>query len=803
MGNIRITALIVFIGLVIASLTIIPASAMVTQGYCTDAEVYLGGSCTIIGLLESGDRNSSVFKVEDIDLNPPYQAEMKISGWWDNLGVFGYDEIISAGNTYTYTNPSDSNDFIQFQVTSIFGGGDNPFVELGDVNYQQTFYVSTGGSDSNNGNVPGNSWLTMTKAMSSVYDGVDVIVSSGTYVGGVIDYTGVLDSPIIFKSNDHATITENIAETYKSPFQTTSNKDYIEISGFNITVSSGTAFGVRYMASGTNTYGWRIYNNDFYNYQAIPNINIGNTINIIDYQIYGNTIHTGDGVFIQSLNTCTSGNIYNNTFLSGSISTVTNCLPYSGTIGNYYYNYAGIDENGDKIGDTSHNGDLYPKMDRESGYVKNAYGIPVDNATVTQISATYRNTTSDANGYYALSTIGRDTVTLYAIKDAVYGNATVNYDAVNANITIGVSGYNNTNTIIFSSDSNPDNVITSVPMNVTFWVNTWEAYDTSGIYHLDIYYPDGSLVESRTLNPVGVYDHFQQNWFNVNWGAEPGTYLFRLIDFGNLIELTNATIDVGAEDTALIYFSSDLSGLNRISSALFNHTVYLQISHMNANYINYSYNISILTPTNTPFYNWTTTTEYGYASWYTPSTSTGTWTVNFIRKNLSNNSELIMNTTTLYLSQEETPPPINLSVLSGYVREAGSLNAIYQASVVAGSYSASTNALGYYIITNMLDGNYTITASKTGYNSSSTNRTIANGSISNVNFILNCAGACPTPTPTPTGTGTGTPTPTSTGGGIIPGSTTDETIASNFWTMLFLVLVLYIIAFFWTIGDKE
>ena len=252
-------------------------------------------------------------------------------------------------------------------------------------------------------------------------------------------------------------------------------------------------------------------------------------------------------------------------------------------------------------------------------------------------------------------------------------------------------------------------------------------------------------------------------------------------------------------DYASMYFSSDLAGLNRITSALFNHTVFLQFNHPNGDYANYSYNFSLLTPTSTPFHNWTTTIEYGYSYWYTPSTGTGTWTVNFIRKNLTDSSELIMNTTTLYLSQEETPPPVNLSVLSGYVREAGSLNPIYQASVVAGSYSASSNAVGYYTIPNMLDGNYTITASKTGYNSSSTTRTIANSSINNVNFILNCTGACPTPTPT----GTPTVTPTPTGTGITPGSTTDATIASNFWTMLFIVLCLYGIALFWTIGDKE
>ncbi len=831
MDSFRIIAL----ALILFSIAVIHGSAMVTSGACSGEVISYYDLCTAPGFQLSDTKSNVTFDLIDVDDNPPAQAWIKISAFWDNVGVYGYDESnLVTGVVYRYSNPSDSNDFVEFTLNSIWKSDELPYIEFGDINYQQTFYVSTGGSDLNNGNVPSNSWATIDKAVDTIRDGVDVIVSSGNYDGyhTFINWNGLSNAPIIFKGDGSYPVWGASSWGDLNIWA----GQYFNFSGFTFPPQNTgeIEFGCNGVVGHINIYDNYITNNKVYPYYGAINYYSCNA-GLSDIHIFNNTFN-GDYIFYINGGS-QSANTFNNNFVNSTDYGVFSNAAWN-IDGNYWIGYTGIDINGDKIGDTPMetgvNDDAYPKMDRESGYVKYSNGTAVDGATVSQIGATYRNTTSDASGYYALSTIGRDTITLFAQKNSSFGNATVTYDSSNANITIGVSGYNNTNTIIFSSDSNPANEINHSAIDTYFWANVWiEDYDPEHDYYsLRVYYPNGDLKD-----PDAVISDAQpaQVQYKINSNEDYGNYLFISHSYYFDEDLANNTIlihnasDINDSvhncdcidhctpgyfvstrfcinpyaDYAGMYFSSDISGLNKISSAFFNHTVYLQISHPNGDYTNYSYNISILKPDNSPFYNWTTTTEYGYASWYTPSIAVGTWTVNFVRKNLTDSSELVMNTTSLYLSDEGTPPPVILSSISGYVREIGSLNAIYQASVAAGSYSTSTNAMGYYNLTNMLNGNYTVTASKTGYNSSSINKTINNASFTNVNFLLNCTGVCPTPTSTGTPTGSPTPTPTGTGGGITPGSTTDADIATMFWTMLFLVLVLYIIAFFWTIGDKE
>lgn len=75
--------------------------------------------------------------------------------------------------------------------------------------------------------------------------------------------------------------------------------------------------------------------------------------------------------------------------------------------------------------------------------------------------------------------------------------------------------------------------------------------------------------------------------------------------------------------------------------------------------------------------------------------------------------------------------------LEGYVYESGSTNPIENATVVAGTYSATTNAAGFYSITGMLTGTYDVTASATGYFAQTVNGVvIADGITTSQNFNL-------------------------------------------------------------------
>jgi len=97
--------------------------------------------------------------------------------------------------------------------------------------------------------------------------------------------------------------------------------------------------------------------------------------------------------------------------------------------------------------------------------------------------------------------------------------------------------------------------------------------------------------------------------------------------------------------------------------------------------------------------------------------------------------------------------------IAGIVRDASTGNPIEGATVTAGAYTNTTNADGHYQLSNVLAGNYTVAASKNGYQTSSqTSIRVVAGKTTNLNFTL-------TPLPT-TGHITGTVTDASTGNPI-------------------------------------
>jgi len=94
--------------------------------------------------------------------------------------------------------------------------------------------------------------------------------------------------------------------------------------------------------------------------------------------------------------------------------------------------------------------------------------------------------------------------------------------------------------------------------------------------------------------------------------------------------------------------------------------------------------------------------------------------------------------------------------IAGIVKDTSIGTPIEGATVTAGTYAATTNPYGYYKLSNVLAGNYTVTASKNGYQTSSqTSIRVVAGQTTNLNFTL-------TSLPT-TGHITGTVTDASTG----------------------------------------
>jgi uncharacterized membrane protein len=95
--------------------------------------------------------------------------------------------------------------------------------------------------------------------------------------------------------------------------------------------------------------------------------------------------------------------------------------------------------------------------------------------------------------------------------------------------------------------------------------------------------------------------------------------------------------------------------------------------------------------------------------------------------------------------------------ITGIVKDTSTGNPIEGATVTAGTYTNTTNADGYYKLSNVLAGNYTVTVSKNGYQTSSqTSIKVIAGQTTSLNFTL---------TPLP-GHITGTVTDASTGNPI-------------------------------------
>lgn len=439
--------IILFIGLLFF---VNSASAMITEGGCSGSIILTGSTCQATGFRLSDVQTYVIIKV--IDTSEDENSVMvSISAFWDNSSQYPYfgliNQVINKNEWFTYTNPDDVNDFVQLSPYVIFTFGDGSFAQF-HVNYQQTSYVKTTGSDSFNGNKLSTAWLTVIKSQSTILTGEDVIVQTGTYDGfntggGGYNGQGLSNAPIIFIGDGtYPVINPTSAQTIRFA----SAPKYINISGFKIqnTGENYYNYGVCWCDStlGQTSNDINIYNNNFSVSSSYGVVVLGSLSKENNHHIFNNTFYGANG-FEGSSSSDNSNYIYNNYFFvsNSQVEANTNWYPSLNFIGNYYSQYIGIDVNGDKIGDTpmetGTNDDNYPLMDRESGYALNNHGTPLSNASVYQSGATYRNTTTDLNGHYNLSTIGRNTVLLIGNKTNFFeGNITTIFDNLFANITL-------------------------------------------------------------------------------------------------------------------------------------------------------------------------------------------------------------------------------------------------------------------------------------------------------------------------------------------------------------------------------
>jgi len=79
--------------------------------------------------------------------------------------------------------------------------------------------------------------------------------------------------------------------------------------------------------------------------------------------------------------------------------------------------------------------------------------------------------------------------------------------------------------------------------------------------------------------------------------------------------------------------------------------------------------------------------------------------------------------------------PVATGILDGFVTDESS-NPIEGATVTAGTYSATTDGAGYYLVSDIAVGSYTVTASASGYSEESSGATISENTTTSVNFGL-------------------------------------------------------------------
>lgn len=352
-----------------------------------------------------------------------------------------------------------------------------------------------------------------------------------------------------------------------------------------------------------------------------------------------------------------------------------------------------------------------------------------------------------------------------------------------------------TNTVSGNFQINEIEINGSLVPTITSWGNT----QTNNASLNLILAPLGSITFNATANQTITTWNWTINGNDQNNNDDELTAVFSDgvytvgVNGTNTIGTTNTitwNLTVVGYDTVDLFWSSSSSGSPSILSSYRDITNYIFFSNVNRNPA-YDYNITFVKPDGSNYYNLSINNiDYGYASWYIPSNAdTGTWTFRMIKRDSGNNTYTELDYTVLNIRAGST----NRTNVYGFVLQSGTTNPISGATVSMGSYSTTTNVMGYYNLTNILDGNYFISASKSGYNYNSTTITVS-GVPQQRNIYL-----------TPYVTATATATATSTSNVTLREKpiTGDNEIKTNFWNLLFIIAILIIFGYFSGLGDRR
>ena len=363
---------------------------------------------------------------------------------------------------------------------------------------------------------------------------------------------------------------------------------------------------------------------------------------------------------------------------------------------------------------------------------------------------------------------GMENVVLSSYDVSAYGSGSVTFDKT----AYDLYGQSTVTTTLTTPDFT----------NFNYWITLWRPVGEDS-------YVEGSQVKERADLMVSNSLVYNANMnYNGSWLAE---LIITDIAKDTDVYWTNDTASVTHASDVTLAWTTDEAGVYSTSTGSIGSTRYLQFSSLNPDTVNFEYNISFKYPNESSIYNVSIgEITNGYIP-FVLEVPVGTWNFSFTSKNLTDN----VSSSLIHIHLVVTAQVLSTtSIISGYVRDNASnlLTGALVTATLGGSKSSTTNALGYYQITYLPNGNYTVTASKNGYTSQILTLNITKPSIiTGFNFALNCSGTCVVVTPTPTPSPTLPPTP--------PPPTPNSEISEWFLLDLFIWLIciagMFIISF--------